>query len=87
MNTAEWNEKFFAHRMEYRGSAPKAVAVVKEIWRTVEGSNFTEQVSDRGNFRKTTKERVLAGREGLLEMRAHPTLVAKVFPLTLETLF
>ncbi len=87
ITSTDWNEKFKEERASYnRGSIP-TVSAVGEIWRTVPESNYTEQVSLCGKHRTTTKERILAGKPGLTETRAHPALVAKVFPLSEERLF
>jgi hypothetical protein len=87
MKAAEMNAKLFEHRMSYVNTEPAPAPHTGEIWRTVAGSNDTEQVSLNGCFRVTTRERVLAGKPGLSETRAHPALVAKVFPLSVERLF
>jgi hypothetical protein len=87
MNSQQWNEKFFEHRMSYLDSQPTPSPHVGEIWRTVPGSGCTEQVSDCGSFRATTRERVMAGQPGITETRADPALVSRVFPLNKERLF
>lgn len=87
MKAADMNKALFEHRMSYVSKPQASAPHAGEIWRTVAGSNHTEQVSLHGHFRVTTRERIMAGKPGLSETRAHPALVAKVFPLSAEELF